>query len=92
MLKLTIALLCVACAAANEISDSVNFDPRFFLFNNTGSDDTAAILAGIGGIVAIVLLGLLIWVAVSAFVFPADDFGTGFTGTGFTGTGGFRAR
>ena len=94
MHKLFLTLLCVACASANELTDAIDFDPRF-LFNNTNNGaaiTTTALLTGLGGLVALVVLGLLIWLAISLVVPPADDFGTGFTGTGFTGTGGFQAR
>ncbi|XP_043228576.1 uncharacterized protein LOC122385256 isoform X4 [Amphibalanus amphitrite] len=93
MQKLLLTLLCVAYASANELTDAVDFDPRF-LFNNTNDGaalTTTAVLTAIGGLVALVLLGLLIWLAVS-LVLPADDFGTGFTSTGFTGATGFQAR
>ena len=96
MHKLLITLLCVACAAANEISDSVDYDPRFLLFNKTGlfgDDDAGAVLALVGGIVGLVALGLLIWLAVS-LLFPSfDEYGTGYTGTGYTsGHSGYQAR
>jgi len=94
MHKLLITLLlCVAYAAANEVVDSVDYDPRFFLLNNTGSGtETTALLTGIGGIVLLVILGLLLWVAVSAFIAPVDDFGTGFDNGFGTGTGQFTGR
>ena len=84
MHKLFLALLCVACAAASEVSEVE--DPRFLLFNKTGlfgADDSTAVLTAIGGIVALVVLGILIWLAISLVVPAVDDYGT----TGYTSTG-----
>jgi len=95
MHKLIITLLCVACAAANEVSETVDYDPRFLLFNKTGlfgGDDSTALLTGIGGLVALVILGVLIWLAISLVLPTGDEYDTGYGNTGYTTGTGYQAR
>ncbi|XP_037081407.1 uncharacterized protein LOC119102165 isoform X2 [Pollicipes pollicipes] len=91
--SLTLVLLCAATASAFEVADPLQeeLDPRFLFFNSTGAlipIDATALLAGIGFLVILTLLGIGIWLLVSSL---APKLAVGGGGYGGYHSGGYGA-
>lgn len=95
MQKLPIFLvLCFTAVQASQYADNemADLDPRLFtnLLNTTNSlvpISIGAVLASIGGLMILVLLGLGIWLLVSSLLFPSFD-NSGYSYDSYGGYGG----